>query len=62
MGSEMCIRDSFKSVADSAYVPLSLEEVKALEESGMTDDMPDWPLKGSVRIIGDTAVIKLPVP
>lgn len=50
----------FVNVAGCGYAPLSLEEAEALEASGIADDMPQWPLSGSVKIIGDTAVIRLP--
>lgn len=52
----------FTNVMDCGYVPLSEEELAALEAGGQTADMPAWPQKGSVRIIGDTAVIRLPEP
>ncbi len=47
------------TVLDCGYTPVSEAELDELAASGVTDDMPVWPLDGSVRIIGDTAVIKL---
>lgn len=52
----------FTNVLNCGYEPLSEEELAALEASGQTADMPAWPQKGSVRILGDTAVIRLPEP
>ncbi len=49
----------FVNVLDSGYVPLSGSELEELEASGEADGMPVWPRQGSVRIIGDTAVIRL---
>lgn len=47
------------TVLDCGYAPVNDEELAELSASGQTDDMSVWPLKDSVRIIGDTAVIKL---
>lgn len=50
----------FTNVLNSGYAPLNNEELEALIASGQTADMPAWPLEGSVRVIGDTAVVRLP--
>ncbi len=52
----------FVHVMGCPYEPLSEEELAALEAGGQTEDMPAWPQKGSVRVVGDTAVVCLPEP
>lgn len=47
------------SILNSDYTPLTGDEVALLKASGQADDMPVWPQNGSVRVIGDTVVIKL---
>lgn len=49
----------FDRMLESGYTPVSWGMADEIGASGVTDDMPVWPLSGSVRIIGDTAVIKL---
>ncbi len=49
-------------VMGTSYTGVSAERILELENSDETADMPAWPLEGSVRIIGDTAVIRLPDP
>lgn len=50
----------FTNVLDSGYTPLTDGELEALIASGQTEDMPAWPRQGSVRVLGDTAVVRLP--
>ena len=38
------------------------EELLALETAEETADMAVWPARDSLRLVGDTAVIRLPVP
>ncbi len=44
------------------YKSVDEEELRALEESEETKGMAVWPARDSLRLVGDTAVIRLPVP
>ncbi len=49
-----------KNVLHTDYVPVENETLRELENKTWAETMPAWPLKGSLRVEGDTAVIKLP--
>ena len=45
----------------ASYTPLNADELRQLQESGRTDGMGVWPERDSLRVVGDTAVIRLPL-
>ena len=49
-------------IMGSDYQGVSGEKIIELEESGLAEEMPSWPLAGSVQIVGDIAVVHLPSP
>ena len=50
------------SMLQSPYQPVDEEELARLEASGLAEEMDVWPGQDSLRIVGDTAVIRLPDP
>ena len=51
-----------RQLMGAEYGLMDEEEILALQASGQTDDMAFWPSRDSLRIMGDTAVIRLPSP
>ena len=51
-----------RSILGSSYRAVDDGTLRQIEESGMLDDMNTWPLRDSVKVVGDTAIINLPVP
>ena len=51
-----------RNVMGASYEPVSEEELLLLQESEETQGMTAWPARDSLRIIGDTAVIRLADP
>lgn len=51
-----------REIMGADYESLSGEELLALAESEETAGMAVWPARDSLRLVGDTAVIRLPAP
>jgi len=51
-----------RSILGSDYRAVDSGMLQQLEQSGVLDGMNVWPLQDSVKVVGDTVIIKLPVP
>ncbi|MBR1456646.1 MAG: glucosyltransferase domain-containing protein [Oscillospiraceae bacterium] len=51
-----------RNVLGSRYIAVDAETLQRLEESGVTDDMNDWPLRDSVKVVDDLVIVRLPAP
>ena len=51
-----------RSILGSDYRAVDSGMLQQLEQSGVLDDMNVWPLQDSVKVVGDTVIINLPVP